>query len=296
MDDVDVWDSDTRMSACGFLTYMEKKEFKFLLSLFSTIFPKSDALFNILQNKSLDISYCSRKIDVFKNEIMALRLSFQKIWDETNATDDSLAPPPPKRQRVDFVVDQETSYRALYNDIIDNITVRIRERFSNLKELEFLALLNSENFKMYEDVFPEKEYQSLKNTYEKYFDFGVLKLELVSMYSYGDSDCYKRSISDLNDYFIISGLSEAWPNIFKLINLFLTIPATSAGVERSFSCLKRIHTFQRNMASQVRKSDLGLIALEKEYLNRLRSGPDFHSNVMNVFKGQKNRRAQLDFM
>lgn len=102
---------------------------------------------------------------------------------------------------------------------------------------------------------------------------------------------------DFNEYFLKKLPKQQQARGRAMVRLRVNASDTQVLFnDRSFSCLKRIHTFQRNMASQVRKSDLGLIALEKEYLNRLRSGPDFHSNVINVFKGQKNRRAQLDFM
>lgn len=53
-----------------------------------------------------------------------------------------------------------------------------------------------------------------------------------------------------------------FPNLFKLLQLFLTIPVSTATAERSFSVLKRIKNYLRNSVLQKRLSDLAI--LEKD--------------------------------
>uniref|UniRef100_A0A8D8ZI38 HAT C-terminal dimerisation domain-containing protein n=1 Tax=Cacopsylla melanoneura TaxID=428564 RepID=A0A8D8ZI38_9HEMI len=125
--------------------------------------------------------------------------------------------------------------------IIDNISVRMGERFDNIKDLEFLVLVNSDDFEMFNISFPNDAFNALKKIYGDVFDFGVLKIELEVLYA--DRDSYKRTLPDLLEYFLISKLDGALPQVFKLLELCICIPATSAAVERSFSALKRIHTF-----------------------------------------------------
>ncbi|KAL1448392.1 hypothetical protein WDU94_001890 [Cyamophila willieti] len=294
-DNVEYWDADTRASAYGFLQMTTSKEFKFLLKLFYMILPKTEVLFNVLQKKSFDINFSGKKIESFKHEIMLLKSSFQVIWNHViydSSSDSSL---PAKRQRIDHVINEETSYRALMNEVIDNVTNRIQERFGNMTDLAFLSLVDADQFEILnnDQSFPNEAFQTLKKLYGQQFDFGILKTELEVMYA--DRDCYKRTLSDLYEYFLISTLDKALPQVFKLIELCLCIPATSAGVERSFSCLKRIHTYQRNTQGQERKSHLALISLEKEYLNILRSQNNFHDKVIETFKLKKDRRLLLDY-
>lgn len=188
---------------------------------------------------------------------MALKSSFSAIYTSSvPSVDESDNHPPSKRQRVDFIINEETSYRALLNEVINNIFMRIKERFQNIKEIEFFALLDCERFETFTTSFPNDAFLCLKNVYSKSFEFEILKIELQVMYQ--DSDCLKRTMSDLHEYFLISGLDGALPQVFKLIELCLCIPATSAAVERYFSCLKRIHTYQRNTQGQEKKSHLGL--------------------------------------
>ena len=57
------------------------------------------------------------------------------------------------------------------------------------------------------------------------------------------------------------------PQPYKLFSLVATIGATSAGVERSFSCLKRSYT--RNTKGQGRLSSLALVAIERTLVKSL---------------------------
>ncbi len=77
---------------------------------------------------------------------------------------------------------------------------------------------------------------------------------------------------------------EAVPEASKLLQLVLTIPATTVSVERSFSALKRLKTYSRNRTGQGRLSSLSTIAIEKERLLKLRKDKDdFYEKVIDVF-------------
>ena len=56
---------------------------------------------------------------------------------------------------------------------------------------------------------------------------------------------------------------SAMPQLYKLFSLVATIGATSAGVERSFSCLKRLKSYTGNTMGQGRLSSLALLAIER---------------------------------
>jgi hypothetical protein len=74
-----------------------------------------------------------------------------------------------------------------------------------------------------------------------FFYSAALKSELLVMFS--NPDVAKDSAYDLHQYMYALQLSCVFPQIFKLSELVLTIPATNAEDESSFSALKRLKNY-----------------------------------------------------
>lgn len=72
----------------------------------------------------------------------------------------------------------------------------------------------------------------------------------------------------------------------------ITIPVSSASAERSFSCLKRIHSYLRNTQGQKRLSELSLISIEKELLCSLQRSGTFYKDILDIYL-EKDRRVDL---
>ncbi|KAA0716597.1 hypothetical protein E1301_Tti019189 [Triplophysa tibetana] len=68
-------------------------------------------------------------------------------------------------------------------------------------------------------------------------------------------------------------LDSAMPQLYKLFSLVATIGATSPGVERRFSCLKRLKSYTRNTMGQGRLSSLALLAIERTLVKSLEKTP-----------------------
>ena len=64
-------------------------------------------------------------------------------------------------------------------------------------------------------------------------------------------------------------LDSAMPQLYKLFSVVATIGATSAGVERSFSCLKRLKSYTHNTMGHGRLSSLALLAIERTLVKSL---------------------------
>ncbi|CAI6358040.1 unnamed protein product [Macrosiphum euphorbiae] len=132
----------------------------------------------------------------------------------------------------------------------------------------------------------------LKQTYGQYFEFPKLKSELSIIYS---SDQFNKThIYKLLEYLRETDLTTVLPQVSKLCALVLTIPATSASAERSFSALKRIKTYLRNNQSQNRLSNLSLFSIEKYVLMTTKCEPNLYNDVINDFLKQ-NRRIELSY-
>ena len=76
--------------------------------------------------------------------------------------------------------------------------------------------------------------------------------------------------------------------IFILLKIYLSVPISSAGCERSFSCLKRVKTYLRSTMGQARLSSLAIINIESDCLKLINI-----NDIIDCFSKGKYRR--LDF-
>ena len=295
-ENADKWDTETVITAAGLISKLQDFNFNFLLVIFSLIFPHSDTLFQVLQKKAFDINFCVSKIENFTAHLTRLREDFDSIWDKTEMAishiDNDLLPS--KRRKLETISGQDNkmSYRRLFFEIIDVIKSNVSHRFSDACKLKFLRLLDVKNFQNFQKHFPEEELSNLKESYGNFFDFPRLRSELSVLYK--EEEMHKESIIELHRYLINSDLEDIIPEVCRLVQLIVTIPASSASAERSFSALKRIKTYLRNSQDQDRMSSLALLSIEKALLAKLRRKSSFYDDVIDIF-ARKCRRIELHF-
>lgn len=182
-------------------------------------------------------------------------------------------------------------YKTLTNKIVEEFINYIEFRFheDNIGPLISIyrnVVLNSE-FDL--DVDFEKEFALYKDE----VNIADLKNELKRWYY------YKRTIKtfDTQDFeklkedFVKHGAKSEFPNIFKLLKIYLSVPIASAECERSFSVLKRILTWLRNTMEQERLSDLAILSIELPALIK-EEGFDI-DNVIDIFASSKARRTDF---
>ena len=63
--------------------------------------------------------------------------------------------------------------------------------------------------------------------------------------------------------------ASTFPNLFKLVQISMTIVVSTAHCERSFSALKRIKPYLRSSMSESRLQDISILAIEKKIANEL---------------------------
>ena len=233
------------------------------LEIFSKIFCHSDILFEILQKKNLDIVYCDKEMGKFQHILTSQRNDFEAVWDKVSKQERNKFPS--KRTCIN-----KDEIRRLYFEIIDNIYNQISDRFGSLTKLEFMSLLNEEKFSSYKSNFPESLINKLNTSpYCKLFDFVKLKNELVALYSSPEFE--NKPVHELVPYMNTNNIHSIMSETYKLASLILSIPASTASVERSFSALKRINNYIRATQSQERLSALGVLSIEKELLLKIKT-------------------------
>ena len=84
------------------------------------------------------------------------------------------------------------------------------------------------------------------------------------LFIYNDPDFHKDSPLEILQYIYKCGLETSVPEAIKLLKLNSIISISSASVERSFSCLKRVKT---NLCNTMRQECLGCrISLHKDVI------------------------------
>jgi len=78
-------------------------------------------------------------------------------------------------------------------------------------------------------------------------------------------NCINKINNDLNINDLKTTIKkEMFPNIYKMLQVALTLPVSSATCERSFSAMRRIKTWVRTSMHQERFTNLSILHIEKD--------------------------------
>eukprot|EP00795_Rhopilema_esculentum_P008629 gene8629-14641_t len=276
------WDDSTLMQASGLLQYLSSFKFCFLLCLFDKILKQSSILFSILQNRSTDFSFGVSKIKIFADFLSDCRtdVAFDGVYELTV----NLVGLPTSRS------DRRPNYKQLFFEIIDSTLAMLNDRFADCQSFEFLDLVNPVFFKNWKESVPNSKLLCLKAKYGPLFDMSSLESQLLFIYK--DSDFHKESPTELLHYIYFYNLHPSLPEAVKLLKLNAVIAVSSASVERSFSCLRRVKTYLRSKMSQDRLSSLCRISVHKDILKEKEDERQLHNLIVEKFT-QKPRRLNF---
>ena len=292
-DDEDNWDNDSIMKSAGFERWLSKSNTSFLIMIYEEIFNKTDALFRVLQNKAMDIGFCCERISDTIEYVKQQRQEFESFYRRFEQKFTALGFPHTGEDRN--VVSIKQKRKLTFYNILDDIIVQLKSRFDNFSELSFLGLVDCSKFSEMAQQFDDTKLQSLSKQYVRFFDCIKLKADLIGLYSSQTVRNTCKTPAQLLNFLHQNDLMQTVPEAAKLLQLILTVPATTASVERSFSALKRIKTYNRNRTEEDRLSSLATIAIEMERLQRLRLNKEnFYNKVINVFV-RKDRRMDFVF-
>ena len=287
------WDEETLTDTDTLLSKLNDFTFMFFINCFHVILSHAEKLFDILQCRQLDMKYAQEKINDFIQLLLnySSEEHFENIVQKTMAdieTPSESDPPPAKRTRGN-----QMNYKFIYFEIMQNIVSSLTERFANIEDFFYFELLDVEKFEVFAHTFPKRHIDALQEKYPDIFDFKSLTNELKYLYNDKDFKQCKSSkaiLELLHELGFLSAMSET----VRLIQLFLTIPATSVANERSFSTLDRIRSFLRCTMAQDRLSSLARISIEKQILIDLEHRKELHDKILDKF-ALKPRRLEFMF-
>ena len=277
-------DDATISQASGLLSYLNSFLFCFLISVFNNILEMSSIVYMILQNLKTDFSYGVSKITEFGKFLADMRTDEQ--YDHFFGSTVELVGQPSSRQ------DKRYNYRQLYFQIVDNTAAMLAERFSGREDFEFLDLVNPNFFRRYQGKVPANKLKLLSSKYGPLFNISMLESQLVFVYR--DPDFQKESAMELLEYIYDFNLEPSIMEVVKLLKLNASIAISSASVERSFSCLKRVKTYLRNKMGQERLGALSRISIHKDILKELENKKVLHDLILNKFV-EKPRRLNFQY-
>ena len=277
------WDDVSLDKVSGLLHYLNSFLFCFLVCVFYKILEQSSILYSVLQNTGTDFSYGISRIERFKNFVSALRTDedFDKFYQEAV---DKVGQPVSR-------VDKKHNYKQLYFEIIDSIVGMLSERFQDMKRFEFLDLVNPKVFSTWNGVAPPEKFNILKEMYGTLFDLPTLQSQLTFIYN--DKDFHKESSNEVLKYIFQFNLQSSLPEAVKLLKMNGVLALSSASVERSFSCLKRVKGYLRNRMGQARPSSLCRISIHKDIIKLKEDTNVLHDEVVKKFVEKPRRLAFL---
>lgn len=169
-------------------------------------------------------------------------------------------------------------------EIIDNIVEDITSRLKFEGHLIAESLFDTSR---YEDFAKKNSFEYIKNFIGS-LSFSWVQTELEVIYSRQEFRSFSN-MSEIFKYIKITNLMEDFPEVYKLLQILLTIPMTTADAERRFSTLKKIKTETRNRMSDSRQNAMTAISSFKCFFDNI----DTQDKIIDMFANHKNRKLDL---
>ncbi|KAL5237620.1 hypothetical protein ACI65C_005030 [Semiaphis heraclei] len=188
-----------------------------------------------------------------------------------------------KKNEADFL---KKLYSALVHRI--NAYTTVRDNFKLLSDISMdMQIEDIEGgMKKLLERYPKDFPDDFTNEFKQFLSFSSTSLSLITTNENKNKNIllnmYKMTI-DLN-------VTESFPNIERLLRLYLSLMCTNCTGERSFSRLKLLKNVLRSSLSQNNLQNLGILSIESEFVKSL----NFEDVIQN-FANEKSRKKELCF-
>ena len=306
----------TRNEINGVLAYLSSFICVLMSAVWYKILAAIDICNKVIQARDATLDVEVSNIETLLEDMVKLRSNWKRIWNEakevalnlkmdikfshgrghvsrkrTRMHDGTSTPEANMAEMNDTDDSQEEAYfrKTVFYVFIDNVVAGLTVRFNAVKRLadsfDFLwkypTMCESEL---------EKKAKRLAHQYPTDLDDEDLAEEMQHLPVVHKANFGKPQLKPLELLNLLKEykLCELFPNVCISLRILLTIPATVASAERSFSKLKIIKNYLRSTMSQTRLVDLARLSIEPSIARQI----DFDSVIRN-FAHKKARKAQI---
>ncbi|XP_058187974.1 uncharacterized protein LOC131304658 [Rhododendron vialii] len=254
---------EQRLEATSLLESMQSFEFILYLHLMRTILEITNDLSQALQRKDQDIVNAMALLQLLKGRLQTMRESgWITLLNVTSSfcekheivvpnMDDLFVPRGGKRRKAHKVTNLHHFRFEIFNSVIDLQAIELDARFleSTTELLLCVACLNPSNLfssfekeklihmaELYPQDFSSMDLMILDDQLDNYIDDMRTTIEFSSLHG----------ISDLAQKMAEIGRHRAYPLVYLLLVLALTLPIVTATVERAFSAMNYVKNQWRN--------------------------------------------------
>ena len=308
----------TRNEIQGVLAYLRTFICLLMSAIWYKVLSAIDICNKVIQARDATLDVEVSNIEALLENLMKLRSNWKAIWNEAKEValnleieikyvsgrghasrkrkmmhDESSTPEANLEEMNDADDSPEEAYfrKTVFYVLIDNVIAGLTVRFDAVKRLvenfDFLwkypTMCESE---------VEKKAKRLASQYPTDLhaeDLGeeMKHLPVVHKANFGKPELKPLELLNLLTEY---KLCELFPNVCISLRILLTIPATVASAERSFSKLKLIKNYLRSTMSQSRLVDLARLSIESSIARQI----DF-DNVIKDFANKKARKAPIKY-
>uniref|UniRef100_A0A2H8TYH1 Zinc finger MYM-type protein 1 n=2 Tax=Melanaphis sacchari TaxID=742174 RepID=A0A2H8TYH1_9HEMI len=291
LEDISLWkDTDTSSAANQLLASIHQFKFQISMMILVKLFSISVSLSKFLQTENLDLENALFFAETTQTTLKDIRLNADKEFNEIFKSVEKICntleiavcvPRVSGRQthRTNVDVDTpESFYRVgVFIPFLDNFIEQLHNRFLEHQSIlkSFDCLIPKSNLKVtknvedkfklllenYKDILNDDKNDNILNEYS-----GCAELKLWhNSFEYQSklSEHSEQSKITVTDLFFQCN-SKMYTIISKLLQIFITLPVTTASGERSFSTLRRIKTYLRNTTGQIRLNGLSMLNIHRD--------------------------------
>ena len=291
--------------AAGLIEKMESFKFAFILKLMLKLFGITNELSKVLQRKDLNIVLAMELVDDVKARLETLR---ESGWDDlfcdvqefcaANSIPvpnmDEAIPVHGHSRREGRTITNLHHYRAeIFYVAIDKICVEMDHRFSE----EANCVLDCFSCLDPKDSFSKFNVDKLARLAEIYHedfsndDSGTIREQLLTYISQVKRHASFSTCDDVQSLAMKMVETEkhlVFPLVYKLIELALILPVSTASVERAFSAMKIIKTKLRSKINNEWFNDLMICYTERELFKSVDD-----KDIIRTFTAMRSRKGHL---
>lgn len=272
----------TRIAAAiNLINHMKNFKFLIFVAIFDKLFSLIEEFTNRIKEKILDAKVCRKAVNW-----LIKSLKTYKIQAEFN----NLIKSSIQTHTAELKGPTIANMFALNVQVLDSLIHEIEGRFLDIELGDFFALVSVGNFPLeggQAKPLDSALFLSIKENYPKFFDTVKLRSELDLLY--GDPSIGgfgERKIDQIKDILKFvhdNDLRDNIPELYKLLELVVTVPSYAESLEGKFCVQNRIDSYRDSNKKEEPRSGLAVLAIEKDLLTEMGKSTEWYSQVIDNF-------------